>query len=146
MRGGKAASCKVTLGEFPNAETTQIPNVYRFTPDERFQNEFGGQGGNNESMWTTFDELKLSRIDDKHWNAEIIFRNKDGKKESKKFTGTREEIRKNIENEKDLPANEKHHLLRAIGHHPPVFEFYLPDFKSNPQGQDSKSIPQSQDP
>jgi hypothetical protein len=64
-------------------------------------------------------------LDDKKWRAEIEYRTKDGKKEQKKFEGTREEIRKAIQNDKDLPANERRHLLRAMNVGQP-FEFHFP--------------------
>ena len=140
LRAGKSATCKVTLGEMQNRNEnqgqnqheTERPNVFRFHPDQNFQEFFGEfSARNGEEAWSSFEGMNLARLDDKHWSAEITFRNKDGKKETKKFTGTREELRKAIEGEKDMPANEQNHLLRALNLRPPMFEFVFP-FEQTP--------------
>lgn len=128
VRGGKQASIKVTLGENTQAPMGQEnPNIFRFFPDDHFQMLFEeNELRNGDKSWTSFDAMKLTRTDSNKWNAEIEYRNKEGKKETKKFSGTRQEIRKQIQEEKDLPDSEKHHLLRAMNLHPPVFEFHFP--------------------
>jgi hypothetical protein len=78
--------------------------------------------------WDSFEALKLTRLDAHHWRAEIEYRSREGKKEHRTFEGTREEIRKDIQAEKDLPDNERTHLLRALNLHEPVFEFHFPPF------------------
>ena len=45
--------------------------------------------------------MKLTRLDAKRWRAEIDYRSKEGKKEHKTYQGTREEIRKDIQADKD---------------------------------------------
>jgi membrane-associated protease RseP (regulator of RpoE activity) len=127
LRAGKKMSCKVTLGE---PEARLVPRkapVFRFFPEERLRKLFEEmEPKTDESAWKSFDALKLSRMDGKGWRAEIDYRSKEGKKESKVFTGTRDEIRKAIQSEKDLPANERAHLLRALNFHNPIFEFHTP--------------------
>ncbi len=129
LRGGKSSTCKITLGERSAADSSSHPQVYRFRPDEQFQGFFEEhERMNGEHGWNTFDSMKLSRTDEHHWAAEIEYRGKDGKKEARKFSGTRDEIRKAIEADKDLPRDERSHLLRAFNFHPPVFEFQFPSF------------------
>jgi membrane-associated protease RseP (regulator of RpoE activity) len=141
LRAGKAATYKITLGENPpRMEQYQTgpgnpgnPNVFRLFPDDRLIRLFEeNEVMNGDKNWTTFDSMKLSRSDGNKWNAEIEFRTKDGTKESKKFSGTRPEIRKQIQEEKDLPESEKNHLLRALNLRPPVFEFQFPPIGSIP--------------
>ena len=60
--------------------------------------------------WETFDALKLTRLDAHRWRAEIEYRSREGKKEKKTFEGTREELRKDLLAEKDLPENERQSL------------------------------------
>jgi membrane-associated protease RseP (regulator of RpoE activity) len=129
LRGGKQASCKATLGEKQSSlELPPRDQVYRFHPDEQFERFFfeQSQGRDGEHGWSSFESMKLSKLEDHRWNAEIEFRNKDGKKETKKFTGTRDEIRKQIQGEKDMPREEQEHLLRALNMHSPIFEFHFP--------------------
>jgi membrane-associated protease RseP (regulator of RpoE activity) len=135
VRGGKAATTKATLGEnpYPMAlnQPGQVvpgnPNIFRLFPDERFLRMFEeNEVLNGDKKWTTFDSMKLTRSEDNKWSAEIEYRTKDGKKESKKFSGTRQELRKQIQEEKNLPDTEKHHLLRALNLQPPIFEFEIP--------------------
>ncbi len=135
MRGGKAATTNATLGEnpYPLAQNQPgpgvqgNPNIFRLFPDERFLRMFEeNEVMNGDKKWTTFDSMKLSRSEDNKWTAEIEYRTKEGKKDSKKFSGTRQEIRKQIQEEKNLPDTEKHHLLRAMNLQPPIFEFEIP--------------------
>lgn len=135
VHGGKAATSKVTLGENPypmalNQSGPGLqtnPNVFRLFPDERFLRMFEeNEVMNGDKKWTTFDSMKLARSEDNKWTAEIEYRTKDGKKDSKKFSGTRQEIRKQIQEEKNLPDTERHHLLRALNLQPPIFEFEIP--------------------
>jgi hypothetical protein len=129
VRGGKTMACKVALGQRPSSVSLPRRRVFRLSPDEQFR-EFLDESGlrDDGSAWESFDELKLTRLNGKRWRAEIDYRGKDGKKEHKVFEGTRHEIRKDIHSEKDLPANERRHLLRTLNMHEPVFEFRLPPF------------------
>ena len=133
LRGGKTTTSNVTLGERIKSEGSSQPQVYRFRPDDQFQDLFEEhESTNGEHGWKSFDAMKLTRTDEHHWTAEIEYRSKEGKKETRKFSGTREEIKKAIQNDKDLPQEEQHHLLRALNLHPPVFEFYFPSFGFGP--------------
>lgn len=127
VRTGKSMSCKVTLGEIERPILSERSNVFRFTPDHRMREMFEEyEAKNPNSVWESFDAIKLTRTEGKNWRAEVEFRSKEGQKVSKVYTGTREEIRKAILAEKDLPANEQHQLLRALNLHDPVFELHFP--------------------
>jgi hypothetical protein len=129
VRGGKSESCKVTLGEFHFPYEPELPRVFRLRPDERLRRMFEeSESRSDNPAWATFDALKLTRLDGDRWRAEIEYRSRDGKPEKKTFEGTREELRKNLLAEKDLPENERNHLLRALNLHEPVFEFPFPPF------------------
>jgi PDZ domain len=138
-RGGKLMSAKVTLGETERPMTSEADRVFRFFPEgQHVQQMFKDfeSANKDDSGWESFDGMKLSRLDDKHWKAEIEYRSKDGKKDAKSFSGTREEIRKDIDAQKDLPVNERRHLLRALNLHDPIFEFHVPRWDSiRPQDQ-----------
>ncbi len=129
VRGGKLATCKVTLAERETPPVPEHVRVFRLRPDERLREVFEEfESKNGKTMWESFDAMKLARIDDQHWRAEIDYRSSGGKKEHKAFEGTRDEIRKAIRAEKDLPANERTHLLRALNLDEPVFHFHFPSF------------------
>ncbi len=89
------------------------------------------EAANDKGFWESFDAMKLTRLDDKRWKAEIEYRNKDQKKEHKSFEGTLAEIRKKVQAEKDLPQNERMHLLHALNPNGSVFEFHSPPFGPN---------------
>jgi hypothetical protein len=129
VRGGKAETCKVTLGAREFAVERERPRVFRLRPEEGLRRMFEEfESTNDGAAWESFDALKLTRLDEKRWRAEIEYRSKEGKKEHKTFEGTRAEIRKDIQADDDLPASERTHLLRALNLHEPVFEFHFPPF------------------
>jgi membrane-associated protease RseP (regulator of RpoE activity) len=129
VRAGKMENCKVVLGEHKMPDSSEHPLIFRVSPDSGLRKAFEElKSQDGDKVWESFDALKLTRMDNNRWRAEIEFRNKEGKKEHKSFEGTREEIRKGIQNEKDLPANEQRHLLRALNLHEPTFEFHFPSF------------------
>lgn len=132
VRGGKMETSKVTLGEREAMNSSERPNVFRLRPDEQFREMFQEyESKNGNAVWDLFDSMKLNRLDANRWHAEIEYRNKDGRKETKTFEGTRDEIRKNIQADKNLPTDERNHLLRALNMHEPVFEFHFPRFDEN---------------
>jgi membrane-associated protease RseP (regulator of RpoE activity) len=143
VRGGKSMACKVTLGEAPAAEVPTMPDrtrIFRFLPDERFRKLFEEMESKfDQSAWDHLDSFKLSRLDAKRWKAEVEHRTNKGEKVSKVYTGTRDEIRKAIQAEKDLPADERDRLLRALNLQNSAFEFHFPPF--GPIGPAPKNQP-----
>jgi hypothetical protein len=64
--------------------------------------------------WESFDAMTLRKTGDNRFQIEIQYLDKDGKTQKHTFEGTREEIRRDIEAQRDLPGNERQHLLRAL--------------------------------
>jgi hypothetical protein len=129
VRGGKSETRKITLGEANFASELERPGVFRLRPDERLRRMFEeSESRSDNPAWASFDSLKLTRLENHRWRAEIEYRTRDGKSENKTFEGTRAELRREILAEKDLPENERYHLLRALNLHEPVFEFHFPPF------------------
>ena len=130
-RDGKVATCKVKLAQRVASATQERPHVFRLRPEERFEEMFEEfQSGRNGKAWESFESLNLKRLKGKRWHAEIEYRNKEGKKEHKTFEGTRAELRKAIHAEKDMPVQERNHLLRALNLHSPIFQFNFPSLDS----------------
>jgi len=112
IRGGVSKTVEVTLGkQAMTVGLRQHPLVGRpwrrfafrpMTPQE------------TASQWTSFDSMNLARVDNNRYRAEITYKNDKGEIETRKYEGTLDEIRKDVENCKDLPRYEQAHLLRAI--------------------------------
>jgi hypothetical protein len=136
VREGRAAQCAVKLGEHAVAmDAGERPFLQRFPADSRVRQFFEEFESNNvDSALESFDAIKLTRVDGKRWRAEVDFRAKDGKTEHKSFAGTREELRRDIMGEKDLPAAERSQLLHSLNLDRPWADlrFPLAAFGSNP--------------
>jgi hypothetical protein len=131
VRGGDKKTIKVTLGEHELAQSARRNRMFSWGDTARPLRT--GERGDRANQWTSFESMTLTQLDDHHFKAEIRYRDDKGKLESHAFDGTRDEIRKDIESQRDLPASERHHLLRAIdmANRPSEFEypgvFFLPD-------------------
>ena len=90
---------KVTLNEFSSANVPDGSRTFPFRPDG-FPGDLGSK--TKGSVWESFDEIRLTRTDGKKWHAEVVYRSKEGKKVSKNYDGTREEIRKAIQAGKEI--------------------------------------------
>jgi membrane-associated protease RseP (regulator of RpoE activity) len=111
IHNGKHEEIEAELGERPAAERQQVWGAHW---PMQMRGERPTAENNREDEWRSFDSLTLSRVDKDHYKAEIKFRDDHGKLESRAFQGTREQIRNDVEAQKDLPANERNQLLRAI--------------------------------
>lgn len=112
IRGGKAQTVKVTLGEQQVLTAPRPHQAFRKPAAERPSRPLTAE--EREAPWAMFDSMTLTRVDESHFKAQIKYRDNNGKVETHNFAGTRDEIRKAIEGQKDLPANERDHLLRAM--------------------------------
>ncbi len=129
LRAGKEEKLQVTLGEHQRHNFSEAHHrMPRHFAEEHFPTN---RLEDKESRWSTFDSMSLSRVGDKHFKAKISYRDDKGKLEHKSFEGTRQEIHKAIQNEKDMPAVERNQLLRALDLQPRFFEFGLPPFMLN---------------
>ena len=129
IREGKPATCKVTLGERPTMSMNEVQQqpFQRPPSKEQFRKFFEqAQRRNDKGAWDLIDAIKLTRVDDQRWRAEIDYRTTDGKKEHKTFEGTRDTIRKDIESAKDIPANERSQLLHSLNLDNSMFEMRFP--------------------
>jgi hypothetical protein len=70
--------------------------------------------GENDSHWQSFDSMTIKSLGDNRYKAEIQYLDKQGKMQRQEFEGTREEIHKAVLSHKDLPDNEREHLLRGL--------------------------------
>ena len=111
MRDGKTQEIMVTLGEHATQTARHMsPHIIRRMPwftspaptDER------------NSGWESFDSMSLQGLGDNRYKVDIGYETEGGKIEHRTFEGTREEIHKDIMAQKDLPANEREHLLRSL--------------------------------
>jgi hypothetical protein len=138
VREGKLESYTVTLEERPRLSAANQPvpapwwrELPRYVmPAEPPQTKQEEGQSEADSPWKTFDSLTLKKLDDHHYRAEIDYLDKDGHKQHHQFQGTREEIRSQVQAEKDLPVNERKHLLRGLSLRD---EPTLPDFWYGPQ-------------
>jgi hypothetical protein len=143
VREGKMASYTVTLGERPTLSAANQPapvpwwqhpwwrELPRYVmPGDRPQSKEEESQSKADSPWKSFDSLTLKKLDDNRYRAEIDYLDKDGQKQHHQFEGTREEIRSQVQAEKDLPGNEREHLLRGLSSQD---EPTMPDFWYGPQ-------------
>jgi hypothetical protein len=74
----------------------------------------GVHRGSGNAEWERFDSLSLEKTGKDQFKVSIRYLNDKGKAEEHQFTGTREQIHKDIQKEKDLPGSERAHLMRAL--------------------------------
>lgn len=118
LRDGKLHKVQVKLGE---SESPQ--GQWRTRSAERGPGWYGGPRrmlrrqharAASGSEWDNFDSLTLKKVGENKLRAEVHYLDKEGKTQKHVFEGTREEIRKAIEAEKDLKPVERAHLLRSL--------------------------------
>jgi hypothetical protein len=121
VRRGKSEQLKVKLGSEPY-DQEPLPGGWEprgfgswdwGVPEQSFLRPQARR--NSDASWESFDSMTLRKIGDHRFKVEIQYLDKSGKKEQHAFEGTREEIRRDIAAEKDLPANERNHLLSSLG-------------------------------
>lgn len=128
VRAGKAAAVQLTLGRQPEVapqSAFRLPGLLEHRQQPQTTAE-------RAERWRTFDSLSLTRLDEHRFKAEVKFRDDEGKIETHAYEGTHDEIRKAIDAEKHLPADERRHLLRALDLPDHPFEF--PGFHLVPGG------------
>jgi membrane-associated protease RseP (regulator of RpoE activity) len=135
VRGGKLHETTAKLGEIAAREPVRTRTSFRLPFIDRFLKSGESEKGNQEEAqetqqptktpWATFKSLTITKFADNRYRAEIEYRDKDQKALQRKYEGTREEIKKAIEADKDLPADERTHLLRSIDQQSP-FELIGP--------------------
>ncbi len=127
VRASKAEQLKVTLGERPNSAVirgqspaeSSAPNGQKSannqaSADHSASTNHQASAKSNDVELESFDALTLERTGKDQYQAEIKFRDKDGKVETCKFKGSRDEIRKDIMEQQNLPKSERHQLLGSL--------------------------------
>jgi len=135
IHDGKAADVTVTLGDHHDIhsrrDADQTHRMIRGPMAERIRNRLVSDSEHLHS-WTAFDAMTISRVDKDHFKAEVKYRDKEGRTETRTFQGTHDELRKAIEAQTDLPDSEREHLLRALGMPGHGFEIDLPGVRIVP--------------
>lgn len=121
VRGGKTHEAAVSLGEAPLPDRKNGRTAFRLPLDRLLR----GSSRHSQELtdaertpWTTFESLTIKKLVDGRYQAEIEFRNADKKVIHRDYQGTREEIRDAIREDKELPADEREHLLRGLDESP----------------------------
>ncbi len=112
IHAGKPAEIKVTLGEQHVASDGRVRRTFR--PAISSREEQDPSTDQQEAEWLSFDAMTLTRDNKGNFKAQIKYRDDQGTIETRNFEGSREELRKDINAQKDVPADERDHLLRAL--------------------------------
>jgi hypothetical protein len=120
LRSGKREKVQVKLGERPSDAVrgwTERPanSTGQHGSERRFSRRPNVGDPAGESAWEDFDSLSLKKINKDKFRAEVQYLDKENKTRKHVFEGTREEIRKDIQSQKDLKPEERAQLLRSLG-------------------------------
>lgn len=128
VRAGKVLETKMTLSQAAATGDVRGGATRRSSGDDG-QASVGRERArqSDPTPWTRFESLTVTRLEDGRFKAQIDFRDQDKKIVHREFVGSREEIRKALEQDKELPVPEREHLLRTIDQQQPhLFQFVLP--------------------
>lgn len=122
VRGSKTQNVSATLGEGRNSPIVrgQEPEARNGQESENGRGPEAAQDSGNESAGAveaeleSFDAMSLERTGKDQYKTEIKFRDKQGKIDSRTFQGSREQIRKDIMSQTDLPKSEQRQLLGSL--------------------------------
>lgn len=128
IRTGKRLQVQAALGE-----QEELPHVHfrahgyhpfrhGMMPAFRGDHRFGS--GRVMADWESFDSLSMEKEGKDRYKVSIEYLDKNGKEQRHEFEGTREEIHRAIQAEKDLPDGERAHLFRSLGMHGPMMMFH----------------------
>jgi len=134
IREGKSQTVKVQLGQ-RDAKWDHHPYGHSNWPHQQQfwhgpnQGPQRTNGADNEHpAWNSFDALTLKKLDNNRFKASVSYTDKDGKLQKHEYEGTRDEIRKKIEEDKNLMPNERYHLVRGLDLQDGNFPFFpFPD-------------------
>jgi hypothetical protein len=134
VRNGKPQEVSVTLGERAVSAARPIGPRGLLRNHPRLHASTNAPVASND-RWNSFDSMTLKSLGEGRYKIEIRYEAKDGKMEHRTFEGTRQEIRQDIQAQKDLPANERGHLLRSLDMPGGQFRFDFPGVYYTPDGQ-----------
>ncbi|MEZ6060428.1 MAG: PDZ domain-containing protein [Planctomycetaceae bacterium] len=140
-RDGKPQEITVTLGEHAVPVVAQSLRPMWHMPEWRHRStplvpsSPGPAVSEKAEEWTSFDSLAMKSLGNDRFKVDIGYETKEGKIEHQEFEGTRTEIREKILTRKDLPDNERNHLLRALDLPVEDLDFEFPAVYSTPDGR-----------
>lgn len=115
VRASKEENIAVTLGERPNSAVIRGQEPVENSAQNGQESANHPESAQQEEVeLQTFDALSLERTGKDQYKAEIKFRDKQGKVDTRTFQGNREQIRKDIMAQKDLPRSERRQLLGSL--------------------------------
>lgn len=85
--------------------------------------------GGRPSVWSSLSSMTLKSLGDGRFRAEVEYKDSQGNTQELTFEGTREEIRKAVEEEKDLPESIRRHLIGSLNFGARPFGFWGPLFR-----------------
>lgn len=133
VRKGTLKTATLKLGEKPvrhaafRPRLDSLPESSVFQEQRKHAEERERMRQNDPQPWATFKSMTITKMEDGRYRAEIDFRNKDEQILHRDYVGTRNEIRQSIQSDRELPADEKKHLLRSLDQQAPqTLRFELP--------------------
>jgi PDZ domain len=126
VHAGKLEKVKVTIGEHETkAGSFAIPGKGRVLIDPHGDRkeairilkdrEDKAAPGAKAGARSSFSSMRLESIDGDRFRAEIEYKNEKGDSLKRSFEGTREEIQKQIEADKEMPEAIRNQLQRSLG-------------------------------
>lgn len=118
VRGGKLVAFQVELGS-QDRSSVSSPSSSATRPAFKWPWHISDWLKRNHEQkakapWERFDSLTMKKMGENKFKVDVSYLSKEGKIERHTFEGTREEIHKAIEGEKDLPDDEKQDLLDSL--------------------------------
>ncbi len=132
FREGKQQKASLVLGEIIAQPTDRTQKVLRVPFDERFPiPELFSRDRLLENIpdagnWSQFESLSIAKDEDGNYKAKISFKDNEQTLD-RTFIGTREEVVKAIEEDKELPKTARDHLLRGLDVKIHVRELFDPE-------------------
>jgi hypothetical protein len=121
LHNGKTEKIEVTLEQMkeesrPLAREEATPQGPRGRLHHRMvpRGFAGTHAGQGNADWERFDSMSLEKTGKDSFKISIRYLNDKGKIEEHQFKGTRDQLAKDIQSEKDLPHSERSHLLSAL--------------------------------
>ena len=121
LHNGKTEKIEVTLKQMkeesrPLAREEATPQGPRGRLHHRMvpRGFAGTHAGHGNADWERFDSMSLEKTGKDSFKISIRYLNDTGKIEEHQFKGTRDQLAKDIQSEKDLPHSERSHLLSAL--------------------------------
>lgn len=118
VRHGKIQDVKVTLGETPRRESAGSRRAFRFPFGDRFDWSRALPDAQSplapKTSWETFRSMTLSKQEDGTYELKLDYHDGSDNQIHRQYTGTREEVKQAIEEDTELPKDQREHLLRSL--------------------------------